>query len=89
MTSESLFEAIVKLCERDFIISTHESLTFFNKSLSLIHRINLFTYNISLLTDDEMDIFLCVIYEGGDPLLQSCVKYLLDQLDGKQLNIMH
>ena len=87
-TSESLFETIVKLCERDFIISTHESLKFFNKSVSLQIRVLQFIARVSQFTIDEMDIFLCVIYKERD-LLQNCVKYISDQNFGEQLNIMH
>ena len=90
MASESLFEAIVKLCERDFIISTHVSLTFFDKSVSLQIRVSRFIKSVSLFTIDEMDIFLCVIYKERDLLLQNCVKYISDKnYYGEQLNIMH
>ena len=89
LASESLFGTIVKLCERDFIISTHESLTLLDKSLGLVSRVSEFIARMSRFTIDEMDIFLCVIYKEKDLLLQNCMKYISDQYYGEQLNIMH
>ena len=77
--SESLFEAIVKSCERDFIISTLESQLFVDKSLVLQNRVNQFIDRVSRSSSHKMDIFLCVIYEDGDLLLQNCAKYVSSQ----------
>ena len=82
--SESLFEAIVKSCERDFIIHTHESQLFVNKSFSLQSRVNLFIEKVSEFSIGRMDIFLCVMYKDGDLLLQNCAKCVSDQHYGEQ-----
>lgn len=83
-TSESLFETIIKSCEKDLIISTHESQLFVDKSLVLQNRVNQFIDRVSQFSNDEMDIFLCVIYKDGDLLLQNCAKCVSDQHYGKQ-----
>ena len=77
--SESLFETIVKSCERDFIIPTHDSQLFVDKSLVLQNRVNQFIDRVSRFSSHKMDIFLCVIYEDGDLLLQNCAKYVSSQ----------
>ena len=82
--SESLFETIVKSCERDFIISTLESQIFVNKSLDLQFRVNQFIDRVSTFSSDNMDIFLCVMYKDGDLLLQNCAKYLSNKHYGEQ-----
>ena len=78
-TSESLFETIVKSCERSLIISSYDYAWLQLKSLGLQNRVNKFIDRVSQFSIDEMDIFLCVIYKNGDLLLQNCAEYVSSQ----------